>query len=644
MRTTFITGMTFALYIPLAHAQKDWPSYGHDLGSSQYSPLKQITPNNVSHLKQAWTYHYGLGTADDGDSFRDFRYSDYRFEVTPIVVGGVMYLSTPASPPGKKPEVDSAVVALEPETGKVIWRYVSPKTRWIHGRGVAYWPGDGKTGPRLFFGTHGGYLTALDAKTGTLVRSFGQHGEVDAYVGVITEQVPAEWRDRYAIPNPVTIYRNLVITGARPGELGPPGPRGDIRAWDARTGALVWSFHTVPQPGELNHETWPGDSWKDRTGVNVWSAMTVDSERGIIFAPLGSASPDYRGKDRPGPNLYANSLVALDAATGKLIWYRQITHHDLWDYDLPTPPVLLDVVNSRKKIPAVAQVGKTGLLFIFERSTGQPVYPIEERPAPHGDDPDELEWPTQPFPLRPPPLARNSIRRDEIAKITPELHAYCTQFWDDNQIQNYGPYTRPKKEVSTLLFPGNLGGADWGGASFNSRLGYLFVNLNNLPVLNKRRVGTADNITKTNRNGVTGFMAVNGFADPETALPCWAPPWGELVAVQVNTGEIAWKVPLGFTEALGEKGPKTGTYNLGGNIATAGGLVFIAATNDRRFRAFDAKTGKELWSVELEASGHATPITYLGRNGNQYVVIAAGGTSPIGGKRRSDALTAFSLP
>jgi len=631
-----------ALLLSIARAQTDWPIYGHDLGGTQYSPLRQITLRNVPLLKQAWVYHYGTGTSDEGDPFQD-----YRFEVTPIVVGGVMYLTTPPSRPGKQPVIDSAVVALEPETGKILWKHVFPSERRVHPRGIAYWAGDGTTAARVFFGTRRGYLTALDAKTGDLASGFGQEGEVDTYPGIVSDKVPPAWRDRYTVPNPVTVFRNLVITGSRPGmgEVGPPGPRGDIRAWDARTGKLVWTFHTVPQPGEPNHESWPGDSWKDRPGAGTWSTMTVDTDRGIIFAPLEAPQPDRRGEDRPGLNLYANSLIALDAATGKLLWYRQFVHHDVWDYDLPTPPLLIDVTRNGKKIPAVAQVGKTGLLFILERTTGDPIYPIEERPVPTVGRPGDELWPTQPFPLKPPPLARNSMTRADIAKITPELTAYCTKFWDDNRIQETGPYPQPKKDTSTLLFPGIWGGTNWGGLSFNPQLGYVFVNITNLPILNKTSVARRDAVTVQEATpGVRGPLAVGGFADPRTGTPCWAPPWGELTAVNVNTGDIAWKIPLGFTEALGEKGPQTGTFNLGGNIATASGLVFIAATNDRRLRAFDAKNGKELWSAELAASGHATPMTYLGKNGKQYVVIAAGGGTSLGNKRISDALTAFSLP
>jgi glucose dehydrogenase len=378
--------------------------------------------------------------------------------------------------------------------------------------------------------------------------------------------------------------------------------------------------------------------------------MSVDDRRGIVFVPLEARHPDSTGSDGRGPNLYANSLVALEAKSGKLIWYRQLTHHDQWGYDLP-PPVLIDVRKAGKVVPAVALAAKTGLLFILERETGKPVYAIQERAVPQGDNPVDPDWPTQPFPVKPPSIARNTITRNEINHDEPEVVTYCENFWDDYHVANNGPYTRPRKDTSTVVFPGSLGGADWGGPSFNPKLGYLFVNVTNLPRLNENTLLSNSSNSNTRAdpqrepNTPRGsVLNVNGFTFPKTGTPCWASPWGELVAVQVNTGEIGWRVPLGFAEALGEGGPKTGTFNMGGSIATAGGLVFIAATNDRRFRAFDAKTGEEVWKVTLDASGHATPITYMGRNGKQYVVIAAGGGTAIEGKRVSDSLIAFYLP
>ncbi|MBL8139120.1 MAG: PQQ-binding-like beta-propeller repeat protein [Acidobacteria bacterium] len=641
-----------------------WPGYGQTNANQNFSPLTQITPVNVGTLQRAWTFHYGAGRSELGDMGLD-----YRFEVTPLHIGGVLYISTPSSP--RVPDLASTITALEPENGKVLWKYDSPRN--IHGRGLAYWKGDGTTGPRFFFGTRGGYLEALDVRSGKPAVGFGEDGKVDAYAGVASAKVGESRRATWTLPNPVSIYKNLIVTGSRPGEVGPPGPRGDIRAWDARTGKLVWTVHTVPTPGEPGFDTWERYNWQDRSGANVWSTMAIDEERGLLFAPLG----DINGRTA-GRNLYASTLMAIDLNTGQMKWFHQLTVQDQWDYDLPTPPVLLDVRTGGKVIPAVAQSTKQGLLFIFDRVTGQPVFGIEDRPTPRSDDPGETAWPTQPFPVKPPPIARNSMTRDEIAKITPEMEKFCTEFWDTNKVQNFGPYTRPRTDTGTIIFPGTLGGSNWGGPSFNPQLGLFFVNVMNVgnyrpagPLANNVFGGGPPRPVGPPAGGpgagaapgaapaqaapggapagppATGVRPPRGFAfalDAQTSLPCSAPPWGEMVAVNVNSGEIAWRVPLGITEALGDKGLTTGTRNLGGSIATASGLVFIGATNDRRFRAFDARSGKVLFTAELDASGHSTPISYLGKDGKQYVVIAGAGGTAVGSRRMSDELVAFALP
>jgi glucose dehydrogenase len=593
---------TIALVLGLALVTLSATNFYHSvaespIGFSSYSTLSQITPSNVSHLQRAWTYHFGGGTSENGDPGEDGR-----FEVTPIVVDGVMYLSTPTY----GSQSSSAIVALDPTSGKEIWKYESKRA--IYGRGIAYWPGDLQTSPRLFFGVVDGALLALEAKTGRLASSFGIRGEVDANVGV-ADNVSPHFRgpDRYTIPNPVSIYRDLVITGARPGEAAPPGPRGDIRAWNARTGELVWTFHSIPQPGELEHESWPGDSWRGRSGVNVWSTMTVDTEQATLFAPIGSASPDWYGADRPGPNLYANSLVALDAATGRLKWYAQLVHHDIWDYDLPTPPRLIEVIKGGKKISAVAQTGKMGLLFIFDRTNGEPIFGIEERPVPQSSLVGEITSKTQPFPIKPPPLVRSNITSDEVEPS-------CRDMWERKAIINEGYYATWHGDRTSVIFPGFVGGANWGEISFNPRLGYLFINVNNEGQMGR----FAD-----------GAVLPEAFVDKATGHPCQKPPWGELIAVDLNRAEIAWRVPL--------------SLNLGGNVTTATGLVFLAATNDRRIRAFDGADGKELWNAELDASGHATPNIYLGRDGKEYVVIAAGGGTAVDGSHVSDAVVAYAL-
>lgn len=637
--------MSSASVLAQTPERDQWRSYGQNPGSTNFSPLTQITPDNVATLTRAWTFNYGGGTDDNGD-----RGLDYRWEVTPLIIDGVMYVSTPTNP--AKPELKSTITALEPETGKVLWKYESPRN--IHGRGLAYWPGDGVVGPRLFFATDQGYLMALDMKTGQPAASFGQEGAVDAYVGVASETVGESRRDTWTIPNPASIYKNLVITGSRPGEAGPPGPRGDIRAWDARTGALVWSFHTVPQPGEANHETYTGDEWKDRSGANVWSTMTVDETNGIVFAPVG----DLNGR-AAGPELYSNSLLALDAETGQLKWFKQITHKDLWDWDMPTPPVLVDFkAADGTTTPAIALTGKQSLLFVFDRLTGRPLHDVVEQPTPRSDDPNDQAWPTQPFPVRPGPLARTTMTRDEIPNITPEQYAYCTSFWDQNNIKVTGLYGRPSLTTGTLSFPSTLGGPNWGGPSYSPQSGLFIVNVQNMGQY--RAAGPAGAGFMARPRGAAPASGAGGEAtssppaivqsgfnyrvDANTVLPCTPTPWGELVAVDINKGEIAWRAPLGSTPGLGEQGRDTGTRNLGGNIQTASGLVFIGATNDRQFRAYDARNGRQLWSVELEASAHSTPITYLGKDGKQYVVVVGAGGTAVGSRRMSDTLNAFVLP
>ncbi|MDQ6704626.1 MAG: PQQ-binding-like beta-propeller repeat protein, partial [Acidobacteriota bacterium] len=477
--------------------------------------------------------------------------------------------------------------------------------------------------------THDARLIALNAKTGKPVPGFGNEGEVDLRKG-FAEGFPKE---AYAVSSPPAIYKDLVITGSAVPERG-RGPSGDVRAFNVLTGKQMWRFHTMPEPGEPGGDTWQSADRKDRTGVNVWSMMTIDEPRGILFLPIGSPAYDFYGGDRKGRNLYGNSLVALEAATGKLLWYYQFVHHDIWDYDPPAPPVLITVRRNGQEIPAVVQVTKMGLVFILNRITGEPIYEVKETPVPPSDVPGEAAWPTQPIPVKPPPLSRSTMTRDEITKVTPESNRYCTELFD--QLTTHGRYTPYGTEL-TLVFPGTLGGATWSGGSFDPMSGYLFVNANEIGAIGQMKPqpeGASSRYVRT-----SSFGEYARFWD-RNSLPCQQPPWGTLNAVNVNTGEIAWKTPLGITEGLKEK---TGAPNIGGSIATAGGLVFIAATNDSRFRAFHSSTGKELWTTKLESSGHATPMAYLGRNGKQYVVIAAGGGGFFG-SQVSDTLAAFALP
>ena len=603
-----------------AQPAADWPVYNRDLAGTRYSPLTQINTKNVVTLTQSWTYSL-LGPSPVAPSGRGRGRGPAggNSEATPIVVKGVMYL-----PAGDR------VVALNPETGKEIWRYEvsggAPSRR-----GVAYWPGDRNNPPRILF-TAGRRLIALNANKGAIDPGFGKEGEVDMVVPY--NSVP-------------TVYKNVVMVGANvpPAPLGPPG---DSRAYDARTGAKLWDFHAVPQPGETGHDTWDGDSWKGRSGANLWAFdVTVDEQRGIVYLPFASPAANYYGGDRKGANLFGNSVVAVDAATGKYKWHFQTIHHDLWDADPPAPPGLIDIVRNGKKIPALAQVTKSGWMFILNRVTGKPVFGVEERPVPKSDVPGEETWPTQPFPIKPPALARVGFKPEDMVTAedtTPEHAKACQELLErSGGVYNAGPFTpwlaRPEgaPPKSTLVFPGGTGGANWGGTASDPKSGYVFVNTMDdgaLGWMEKTKAGAALPFDKTSVDGAgPGRGNFDVRVVPGGNWPCQKPPWGRLTAVNANTGDIAWQVPLGITEQLPEGKQNTGRAGLAGPMVTAGGLVFIGATNDNRFRAFDSKTGKQRWVTRLERTANANPLTYQGKNGKQYVAVIA-----------SDTVAVFALP
>lgn len=602
--------------------------YSHDYASTRYSPLKQINPRNVQTLVRVWTYHMNKAGQQSRNASAPSRGGGRRAsEATPIVVKGVMYLPTPFS----------SVVALEPETGKELWSYKLNHGRPA-GRGVAYWPGDSKTPASILFGTSDGRLLSINAENGKPTAGFGVDGAVDIKTDILNGIPTAQ----FDITSPVTIYTDLAITGGQVQEAPGVGASGDTRAWDVHTGKLVWQFHSVPHPGEEGNETWPGTAWKGRSGTNVWGLMSVDTERGLIFLPYGSPSSDFYGADRKGKDLFGNCLVALDADNGKLVWYYQTVHHDTWDYDLESAPVLFDVTQKGRKIPAVAVIGKSGVMFILDRRNGDPIFGVEERPAPASDVPGEASWPTQPFPTKPPPLGRHGFTPEEIATVTPEQKKFCTDLMASEGGMSYGgPFTHYGSRL-TIVFPGTLGTANWPGMSYNPDLGYLFVNTVNIADVGKvvKNEDAADPAYE--RTSPWGMYA--RFWNNDKFWPCQQPPWGELWAINANTGDVAWKVPFGIVEELEAKGVHgTGTLNFGGSITTASGLLFIAATNDQRFRAFDAATGKVLWEIKLETGSYTVPMTYLGKDGKQYVALTDTGGS-FYDTTAGDLVIAFALP
>jgi glucose dehydrogenase len=611
----------------------DWSSYNRDLAGTRYSPLEQIDAKNVADIREAWSYPLGGDAATDALAAGS--------EVTPLAVGGVLYLAALGR-----------VVALQADTGAEIWRYAyEPATAQVR-RGLAYWPGGPGEPARIFF-MLGRRLVALVAATGRPAEAFGLGGELE---------LPA----RYGAA-PVR-FENLLIVASNAG-------RPSVRALSVRTGREVWAFDAVGPAAAAGGDDVPGDATRDVAGAAYAAgSFTVDVDRALLYAVFSSPAADSGyGGDRPGDDLFGSSIVALDARTGERRWHFQAVHHDLWGYDLAAPPTLLDVSIEGVRVPALALAAETGYLYVLNRVTGEPLLGITETPVPQSDVPGEQSALTQPIPAKPAAVARVGFAPEDMvgAEDTTEEHAkFCRELGErSGGLQNLGPFTpyrylaTPDEPHSTIVFPGPGGGAGWGGAAADPTLGLVFLNTTNLGSIGWLEQNAADPTAAQTGGGSRRAQwpyrrasatddTLNQFAwsqAPGGAVwPCQKPPWGQLVAVDAATGEIAWQVPLGVTAELADGRRRTGRPNAGGPIATASGLVFVGATDDQRLRAFDSATGAELWAAALPLDAHAVPITYLGRSGKQYVAIvaagralaAAEGVAPAG----RPALLAFALP
>jgi len=682
--------------LPAADRYRGWTVYNGSPDGIHYSALDQINRHNVAQLQVAWIY-------DTGDAF-----PESEMECNPIVVDGVLYATTPKL----------RLIALDAATGKLRWSFDPRQNQHAFGksrnRGVTYWAAGQD---RRIFLPAGHWLYAINARTGALIKTFGDGGRVDLRRGL--GRPPEEMS--ISSTSPGIVYKDLLIMGSIVSETLPAAP-GDIRAYDARTGKLRWTFHTIPHPGEFGYNTWPKDAWRYIGGANNWAGMSLDEKRGLVFVPTGSAAFDFYGANRKGDDLFANTLLALKAETGERVWDFQAVHHDLWDRDFPAPPDLVTVRRNDREVDAVAQITKSGHVFLFDRDTGKPLFPIEERPVPATEVDGEATASTQPLPLKPPPFARQIFTSDMVTERTPEAHeAVLARL---REVRSAGQFVPPSFE-GTVVFPGFDGGGEWGGAAFDPATGLLYVNANEMAWilrLVKAPVGGADSgatlynarCAGCHREDMKGsppeFPALTGiarrltreqivtiihqgngrmpafarlpadavsaivtyvttrkdvkvadvrrsrwpiqqkyridgynkFLDPD-GYPAVKPPWGTLNAIDLNKGEIVWRIPFGEYPELAAKGLRnTGSENYGGPVVTAGGLVFIGATiRDRKFHAFDKATGNLLWEATLPAGGTATPATYE-VDGRQYVVIAAGGGkwgAPSGG-----SYVAYALP
>lgn len=609
---TFLAAGGLALAAaPAASTHEGWREYAGAADSAQYSALRQISKSNVAQLDIAWTYPTG-----------DHR----KYSFNPIVVDGLMYVLAK----------DNSIVALEAASGREVWTWVNPApNKLITNRGINYWQdGTGADRRLLFASDHA--LRALDARTGKSILSFGDNGAVNLKTGL--DRVP-ESLSLVQSTTPGRVFENLLILGSATNEGYKSGP-GDIRAFDVRTGRLVWTFHTIPRPGEYGYDTWPKDAWKRVGGANVWGEMSLDAQRGILYAPTASAKYNFYGANRTGADLFADCLLALDARTGKRLWHFQMVHHDIWDYDDATAPKLLSVRHDGKRVDVVAQVSKQGFVWVFDRVTGQPLWPIEERAVPKSDMPGETTWPTQPFPVKPPPFARQQFTVDDL---NPYLDADDRARFRDEILtaRNEGLFTPPSRR-GTIQMPGNNGGANWGGAAVDPDRGALVVVSKDLPCLLKL---TPDK--QAGENGEERYVTPFGFMVGSNGLAAIAPPWTSLTAYDLNEGVIRWSIPLGDVPDLAAKGIRnTGThYPKVGPVITATGLIFTG-TRDRKVRAIDLETGKVVFEKQVDMALEGIPAVYEA-DGREFIVFCAAAQAGLTTGTQETirgAYVAFALP